>query len=158
VARKSTYDKLNGYREISGVEDYDFLLRMSSMGLRYTNLEDYFGYQVRLGREGNTISSFGIRQRKMHKYVFNLYCERKGNNKIDSFSNENLKKYTSTSNELEKIHSFSSKCLYKAIESKGNKQYLKMILNLILSLVSVYQIEYLYDRLRYRLIIRRYKK
>lgn len=26
LARKSVYDKLNGYREISGVEDYDFLL------------------------------------------------------------------------------------------------------------------------------------
>jgi hypothetical protein len=118
VARKSLYDELNGYREISGVEDYDFLLRMTSSSFKYTNLEDYFGYFVRLGRVGNTISSFGIRQRKMHSYAFKLYEERLKNQK-DSFSEENLKEYIKTSNILEKIHSFSSISLYKAIEAKG---------------------------------------
>lgn len=157
VARKSLYDKLYGYREISGVEDYDFLLRMTSAGFKYTNLEDYFGYFVRLGRVGNTISSFGIRQRKMHSYVFKLYKERVKNQK-DSFSEENLKDYIQTSNLLEKIHSFSSKNLYKAIESKGNKQYLKMLIYLLGSLISPYQINYLIDRLKYRNIIRKYKK
>ncbi|MGI6722761.1 MAG: glycosyltransferase family 2 protein [Arcobacteraceae bacterium] len=157
VARKSLYDKLYGYREISGVEDYDFLLRMTSSGFKYTNLEDYFGYFVRLGRVGNTISSFGIRQRKMHSYVFKLYKERVKNQK-DSFSEENLKDYIQTSNLLEKIHSFSSKNLYKAIESKGNKQYLKMLIYLLGSLISPYQINYLIDRLKYRNIIRKYKK
>ena len=157
VARKSVYDKLNGYREISGVEDYDFLLRMTSLGLRYTNLEDYFGYFVRLGRAGNTISSYGIRQIKMHEYAYNLFLERKDNNE-DSFSSSNLEKYIKTNSVLEKIHTFSSKSLYKAIEAKGNKQYLKMILHLIFSFVSIYQIKYLYKRLKYRLIVRRYKK
>jgi glycosyltransferase involved in cell wall biosynthesis len=157
VARKSTYDKLKGYREISGVEDYDFLLRMNSLGLRYTNLEDYFGYYVRLGREGNTISSFGIRQRKMHEYVYKLYKERTVNF-VDSLSPEALEKNISTNKILERIHSFSSKTLYKAIEAKGNKQYFRVAWNLILSLVSIYQIEYLYDRAKYRLIVRKYKK
>ena len=157
VARKNLYAKLNGYRELSGVEDYDFLLRMASSGFKYTNLEDYFGYFVRLGRVGNTISSFGIRQRKMHSYVFKLYKERVKNQK-DSFSEENLKDYIQTSNLLEKIHSFSSKNLYKAIESKGNKQYLKMLIYLLGSLISPYQINYLIDRLKYRNIIRKYKK
>ncbi len=157
VARKSLYEKLNGYREISGVEDYDFLLRMTSAGLKYTNLEDYFGYFVRLGRVGNTISSFGIRQRKMHSYVFKLYEERLKNQK-DSFSEEDLKSYIQTNNFLEKIHSFSSISLYKAIEAKGKKEYLKMLVYLLASLVSPYQISYLIDRLKYRNIIRKYKK
>lgn len=157
LARKSLYDKLNGYREMSGVEDYDFLLRMTSEGFKYTNLENYFGYFVRLGRVGNTISSFGIRQRKMHSYAFKLYKERLKNQK-DSFSQENLKNNIQTSDFLEKIHSFSSKNLYKAIESKGNKQYLKMFIYLLGSLVSPYQISYLIDRLKYRNIIRKYKK
>lgn len=157
VARKSLYEKLNGYREISGVEDYDFLLRMTSNGFKYTNLEDYFGYLVRLGRVGNTISSFGIRQRKMHSYVFKLYKERLKNGK-DSFSADNLNKYIKTSILLERIHSFSSKNLYKAIESKGEKKYFKTLMYLLTSLVSVYQISYLIDRIKYRNIIRKYKK
>ena len=127
------------------------------MGLKYTNLEDYFGYFVRLGRVGNTISSFGIRQRKMHSYAFKLYKERFKNNR-DSFSEESLKDYIKTNNFLEKIHSFSSKNLYKAIESKGNKQYLMMFAYLLASLVSLYQISYLIDRLKYRNIIRKNEK
>ena len=157
VARKSLYNKLKGYREISGVEDYDFLLRMTSLGLKYANLEDYFGYFVRLGREGNTISSFGIRQRKMHSYVYQLYKERL-KDKQDTFSKKNLTEYIKTSDFLEKIHSFSSKSLYKAIESKGEKRYFKMFMYLFFSLVSPYQINYLIDRFKYRNIIRRYKK
>ncbi|MBD3843488.1 MAG: glycosyltransferase family 2 protein [Campylobacterales bacterium] len=157
IARKSLYEELNGYREISGVEDYDFLLRMTSSNFKYTNLEDYFGYFVRLGRSGNTISNFGIRQRKMHSYVFKLYEERLKNQK-DSFSEEDLKEYTKTSGILETVHSFSSKMLYKAIEAKGEQKYLKTIIYLLASLVSPYQINYLIDRLKYRIIIRKYKK
>ncbi len=157
IARKSLYEKLNGYREISGVEDYDFLLRMTSSSFKYTNLEDYFGYFVRLGRVGNTISSFGIRQRKMHSYVFKLYKERLKNQK-DSFNEENLKKYIKTSNILEKIHSFSSRSLYKAIKAKGEKNYFKMMSYLFSSLMSPYQISYLIDRLKYRNIIGKYQK
>ena len=157
LAKKSLYEKLNGYREISGVEDYDFLLRMTSSGFKYTNLEYYFGYFVRLGRVGNTISSFGIRQRKMHSYVFKLYKERLKKQK-DSFSEESLENYIKTNNFLEKIHSFSSKNLYKAIESKGEKKYFKTLIYLLTSLVSPYQISYLIGRIKYRNIIRKYKK
>ena len=157
VAKKSIYDKLNGYREISGVEDYDFLLRMTSKGFRYTNLEDYFGYFVRLGREGNTISSFGVKQRKMHLYAYKLFLERKDKD-VDTFSEDNLYKNTITSNTLEKIHSFSSSSLYRAIEAKGEKNYFKMVYHLIVSLISPYQIKYLYDRIKYRLIVRNIKK
>lgn len=157
VTKKYIYDQLNGYRNIPASEDYDFLLRMTSSGFKYTNLEDYFGYFVRLGRVGNTISSFGIRQRKMHSYAFKLYEERLKNQK-DSFSEENLKEYIQTSNILEKIHSFSSKNLYKAIEAKGEKKYLKTLIYLLASLASPYQISYLIDRLKYRNIIRKYKK
>lgn len=157
VARKSLYDKLNGYRELPGVEDYDFVLRMTSIGLKYTNIEDYFGYFVRIGREGNTIRSFGIKQRKMHYYVFKLYKERLKKRK-DSFSEGDLNNYLKTPYFLEKLHVFSSKFLYKAIKAKGKKNYIKMVLFLLVSLVSPYQVKYLLDRLKYRLIILRYVK
>lgn len=157
VTKKCVYENLLGYRNIPASEDYDFLLRMTSSGLKYTNLEDYFGYFVRLGRSGNTISSFGIRQRKMKAYSYRLYKERM-KFKIDSFSEEDLKEYTKTSSILETVHSFSSKMLYKAIEAKGEKKYLKTLIYLLASLVSPYQISYLIDRLKYRNIIRKYKK
>ena len=64
VARKSVYTKLDGYRELSGAEDYDFLLRMTSAKLKYTNLETSFGYFVRVGRIGNTVNNLGLRQKK----------------------------------------------------------------------------------------------
>ena len=157
VARKNVYNKLNNYREISGVEDYDFLLRMTSQGLKYTNLENYFGYFVRLGRKGNTISSFGIRQRKMHSYVYGLFNKRKKNSS-DSFSKDNLIKAIKTNSFLEIIHTKSSKFLYRAIEAKWDRKYLKMFIYLIASLISPYQIGYLYARVRYRFIVRRYNK
>ena len=157
VARKSLYEKLGGYREIAGAEDYDFLLRMESMGFKYTNLEDYFGYFVRLGREGNTISRLGVRQRKMHSYVYKLYIERIKSGK-DSFNEKDLNEYIKTNYLLEKLHFFSAKSLYKAIDSKGKREYLKMFIYLLGSLVSPYQIGYLVDRLKYRNIIRKYKK
>lgn len=159
VARKSLYEKLNGYREMSGVEDYDFLLRMTSQGFKYTNLEDYFGYFVRLGREGNTISSFGIKQRKMKSYAFKLYIERLKNKKdSDSFNEEELRAFIKTNKVLESIHTFSSAKLYKAIEMKGREKYFKMIFYLLLSLVSPYQIIYLIERFQYHNLTKRAEK
>ncbi len=157
VARKTLYFKLDGYREVPGAEDYDFLLRITSKGFKYTNLEDYFGYFIRLGRSGNTVSSLGIKQRKIHSYVFKLYKERLERKK-DSFNEENLKRYIETNDFLERVHSFSSRSLYKAIESKGKKKYFRMLFYLLFSLISPYQIGYLIDRIKYRNIIRRYKK
>ncbi len=157
LARRNVYNKLNGYRELPGVEDYDFLLRMVTSGFRFTNLEDYFGYCVRIGRKGNTIDSLGIKQRKVHRYVYKLYKERLKKN-IDSYSIENLKKFIKTAPFLEKIHLFSSKNLYKAIKAKNEKKYFNLIFYLVLSLCSIYQINYLFDRIIYRMIIMKHKK
>ncbi|MEM3509358.1 MAG: glycosyltransferase family 2 protein [Nitrososphaerota archaeon] len=158
VARKILYNKLGGYRDIPGVEDYDFLLRMTSSGLRYTNLESYFGYFVRIARQGNTLNSLGIKQIKMHSYVFNLYKERLKNNNNDTFSFEKLNKIIKTNNILNKLHSISLKSLYKAIKLKNENRYFKMIPYLIFSLISPYQIIYLIRRTIYRIIIWKYKK
>ena len=157
VARRHVYDQLNGYRELSGVEDYDFLLRMTTLGLKYSNLEDYFGYYVRLGREGNTIESLGIKQRKMRKYAYSLFLEREKYGK-DSFSLEFLDSVINSSTIGTKLYSFSAQCLARAIRFRGHKCYFRMIVFLLLSLVSTYQVLYLYDSLIHRLIVRSFKK
>lgn len=92
AARREVYEKLDGYREIPYVEDYDFLLRMITLGYKFTNLEDYYGYSVRF-REGNTATSNGIEQIKAFEYVRNLYEERLQNkNNNDSHSEEKFYK------------------------------------------------------------------
>lgn len=153
AARKSLYDKLNGYRELSGVEDYDFLLRMTSSGYKYTNLEDYYGYFVRLGRGGNTISLMGVKQKKLHQYAYKFYLERldKG---TDSFSIEDLNTILETNQFLEKLYAFSSQYLYKAIESKGNKKYFKMLTYLIPALLSPHIVVHLYNRFKVKSMIK----
>lgn len=150
VARKRLYDQLKGYRDIPGVEDYDFLLRMTSEGYRYTNLEEYYGYCVRLGREGNTISTLGIVQIRMHKYVMKLH-EQRMRDGVDNFNIEEISKLSSTSNFGEKIHSFSSNFLFKAIVYKNRRKYFVSLIFILLALVSPYQVIYLFGRFKYKL-------
>ena len=124
VARKSVYTKLDGYRELSGAEDYDFLLRMISAKLKYTNLGAYFGCFFRLDRSGNSLDSLGLRQQKITDYIYKLFVERKKTG-VDSFSEENLKQATVTNIFLEKMYHFSLRFMYKAIKAKQNKNFLK---------------------------------
>lgn len=152
VARKSVYDKLGGYREISGVEDYDFLLRMLSSSLKFTNIQDYYGYYVRLGRAGNTISVYGLKQLKMRRYVYKLFLERKIKG-CDGFSVDELEKISDSNKLFRAIHFISNNALYRAIEYKGKKKYIRSLLYTLLSLSSFYQIRYLYERIIYRFIV-----
>lgn len=137
AARKSLYDTLNGYRELSGVEDY-------------------YGYFVRLGRGGNTISLMGVKQKKLHQYAYKLYLERL-NRGTDSFSMDNLNSILETNKFLEKLYAFSSRYLYKVIESKGNKKYFKMLTYLIPALLSPHIAIHLYNRFKVKSMINNFK-
>ncbi len=147
AARRHVYERLKGYREeLTGVEDYDFLLRMDSLGLKFTNLENYYGYSVRIGRNGNTNSLMGIQQRKLHEYAYKLYKQRKKNG-IDSLSLTDLEKNIYTHYLFEKLYKNSSLHLTKAIAYKHDKKYIKMTMELIMSLQSPHQIIFLQERI-----------
>lgn len=151
LARKKVYDKLNGYREMPGAEDYDFLLRMISSDMKCTNLTDYYGYYVRLGREGNTVSTNGLYQRKMHYYIYKLYEERVAKG-YDSFTtDENIK----SSQLSKKLFYIASIYHQKALESFSNKNYFKTILYTLMSFISPYKVHYYYYSFRYRLLLRK---
>lgn len=148
LARRSVYDKLQAYRDISGVEDYDFLLRARYKSLNITNLEDYYGYSVRIDRDGSTISTYGYKQLLLKKLV---YKEFKSSYR-KKINYEKIK----VNNVLVKLHAFSSSQLQMAIKSRSNNKKLKTITHLFLSIISPYQILYLFERLVIRHITRKY--
>ncbi len=150
VARREAYEKLNGYRELSGVEDYDFLLRMSSSGLFYSNLEEYFGYNIRIDRKGNTKDLIGLKQILLHKYAYNLYLQRLKYG-CDDFGGDIDDKMV-VSSFSQKIYNFSRVRLIYAIDAKKEKKYLIMFINLSLSLISPHQAYYLKNKFLARII------
>jgi glycosyltransferase involved in cell wall biosynthesis len=149
VARRSLYERLNGYREMAGVEDYDFLLRAISAGCKVTNVEDYYGYMVRIGRAGNSASSLGLKQRKMHAYAYKLYQRRK-TGKEDGFTLERFARAIASSSFETAVYRLSSRSLNAAIRHKARAEYLRMIVCLFGAFVSPAQAKYLYGRMRIR--------
>ncbi len=155
VTKKSVYEKLGGYREMAGIEDYDFLLRLTTAGVRYTNLQKYYGYYFRIGRPGNTASRIGIKQRKMKKYAFKLYEERKKKG-VDSFSTGRYNKVIQSNPFAEKVDLLSGKFLFYAVQAKGKKQNIRAKLFLLLSLISPHQLSQLYMNIRFKSLLKQY--
>jgi glycosyltransferase involved in cell wall biosynthesis len=152
MARRVVYKDLNGYREIVGCEDDDFILRADSLSFNYTNIEDDYSYYVRLGRGSNSNDLLGLRKIKMRKYVYKLHLERGKCNAQDSFSASSLERSIQSGRILSYLHSKSNIFLYKAIQYKGSNFFLLSGIYLALSCISIYQIQYLYERIMIRLI------
>lgn len=152
IARREVYTKLNGYREIPGTEDYDFTLRAISNGFMIGNLENYYGYYVRISRAGNTINRLGFVQRKMHYYTYNLYVQRLKRG-YDNYNNKDIIELSKSNILSKKIFVFSSHFLNRSIYFHSNKSIFFSIIYLLLSLISKYQVKYLYYRLIYRFIL-----
>lgn len=152
LAKREVYTKLNGYREIPGAEDYDFLLRMLSMGFYFTNIDGY-DYSVRI-RDGNTNTTIGFNQRLMSNYVVNLYKLREEGGD-DGFSVKNIESYLNSFNGYKENFDRSNEYLRKSIFFKSNKEYIKMIYYLFKSvIISKFQFNYVLKRLLFKIIIR----
>lgn len=150
MCKKDVYSRLNGYRELSGAEDYDFVLRLISSGMKAINIADYYGYYVRIAREGNTISSTGLLQKKLHEKIYSMYKKRIKYG-MDDFEKLSLSKPLDISNVA---YIYAVKKFNEAKISRVNKNYFRMILNLILSMVSPHQMHAYYLRLMYRIKVR----
>lgn len=150
LARKDVYNVLNGYREIPGAEDYDFLLRMHSKGLLFTNLDSY-EYSVRI-RNGNTTSTIGFNQRLMSNYVVDLYNKRK-KNQADNYSLENIQNYLDRHQKYKDKFDESNQFLRIAFTAKAQKKFLKMVIFIFLSILkSKFQFQYLLKRLFFKIL------
>lgn len=151
VAKREVYESLGGYRELSGVEDYDFLLRMNTSGFKYTNLELYYGYNIRIERAGNTKDLMGLRQIKLHRYAYKLYVQRRYRG-VDDFP-KGLSQSLETGVLSNKLYNLSLMFLIKAIERKKEKKIFSMSFFLLASLISPYQIYYIKNKLVYRFLM-----
>lgn len=131
LARKEVYTTLCGYR-MPTVEDYDFLLRMRTSGLRFTNVNECL-YKVRI-RNGNTVSSQGLKQRLSALYAWKLHNERiKKGIKTDSFSLANYNQATTFSSLESANYQRSANFLNLAMVKRHS--VMKMIMYICLSLI-----------------------
>lgn len=146
LCRASVYKNLNGYR-FPSVEDYDFLLRMITSGYKFANIPGYIGMKIRI-RDGSTSTLFGVSQRRAFNFVRQLYNERLRFG-VECTDSEVFEKYISSS-KLVKLHSLSNALSKRAVLSRSAMKY---ILFLISAIVSPYQAQYIYCRVRAKLII-----
>lgn len=148
LAKTEVYQKLNGYRDISGAEDYDFLLRLKTNNLKFTNIDDKL-YSIRL-RNGNSLSTMGYEQRLLSMYVYKLFLERKKYSS-DSYSGnlDNIGYDIKECNDFK----YSINNLKKAIMYKNEKQYFKMLINLARAILSSrVQRLYIFNRVKFKII------
>ena len=146
LARKEVYTTLCGYR-MPTVEDYDFLLRMLATGLRFTNVNECL-YKVRI-RNGNTVSTQGLKQRLSASYAWKLHNERiyKGL-KTDSFSLENYNHAVKFTQRRSANYQRSANFLNRAMAKKHS--LMKMLINISLSILYSpwIQVPFLINRLK----------
>lgn len=149
LARRFVYEELKGYRDIPYVEDYDFLLRGEIKGFKYANV-DIPVYKCRL-RNGNTISSNGLLQRKSFYYVKKLHKKELKTGK-DMFCEDDYKKAIACTDKQKKCYAIAAMYLNRAVCNKKRPFY--MALNLIISVVkSRYILFYLISVVRFRLLM-----
>lgn len=75
IMRKTLFEKLSGYRNLPGGEDYDLLLRIIDLGIPIANLPDLL-LQYRVRSTGETVAR-SCTQKLCFKYVQRLYLERR---------------------------------------------------------------------------------
>ena len=148
MARRKVYNELHGYRDIPYAEDFDFLLRGKIKGFRYANVDKYL-YSVR-HRNGNTVSSNGLVQRKTVAYVKKIHrLERL--DKQNHFNVDEYKTCISCSQDEQEAYYHAALLLSAAIKNKSNK--MMMISRTIrAALSSSYIFSYLIDATMVRII------
>lgn len=149
LCKTSIYTELDGYRNILGAEDYDFILRTLSRGYKIKNLDDRL-YSVRI-RQGNTISTIGFKQLISHQYCVQLYKERLKNHNQDSFNdNYLLGLYDLEMVEQDKF-TYDYANFKKGFLMLKSKKVLGVYYVALAYICSPYIRSYLNDRIMYRL-------
>lgn len=103
MMRRSLFEKLNGYRNFECSQDYDFILRTITEGLKIYNSHDVLvNYRV---RESSISVSKGYKQHVIAKYILECYFTRKMTGE-DDFTLEHLNLYLSEKMKRDTENSF----------------------------------------------------
>ena len=153
MCKRSVYDILEGYRELGGSEDYDFLLRAATQNMRMVNLP-FYGYSVRI-RSGNTQTTNGLRQRKIVHYIRKLYKQRLklGEDFFDAINFN--KKFSNNRIELF-IHNRAVSFTNLALKYRSERYYVKFLLSALLACFSPYQARFFIDSIIAKIILKKY--
>jgi glycosyltransferase involved in cell wall biosynthesis len=147
LARSEVYRELSGYREISFVEDYDFLLRAASAGFRISNLPEPL--MLIRTRSGNTSSR--LEQRKAHYYVIDLYRERQKHGR-DSFSRKRFERVVKCGKVENSAFRLAMRCVQTGLQS--HNRALRYLLPAFSAILSPWQARYFFDRIRFKATLR----
>jgi glycosyltransferase involved in cell wall biosynthesis len=146
LCHADVYKKLGGYRQLAPAEDYDFLLRLDTLGLKYGNHPE--ALMMIRSRDGNTASVASLKQRKAQNYVLSLYKQRISNKLADSYSLKEFQNATRSTVLIEYLHKRSSAYLARSVKTPG---LVRCITYLFVSvLLSPYNAQYVWRRLMYR--------
>jgi glycosyltransferase involved in cell wall biosynthesis len=147
-ARRELYEKLSGYRQLVGAEDYDFLLRAVTSGFKIANLSDHL-MRMRI-RAGNTAHIAGLKQRKMHRYVVRLHRERLRRG-ADSFSCSGCENAVRASSVASSSHRAAARLVQAAFGNSSKVR--RLCLFALAAVISPWQARYFWDRLMWRLTL-----
>ena len=146
MCRRIVYDLVGPYR-FPGVEDYDFLLRMITLGMKFDNIPSYL-YSVRI-RNGNTSTTIGYRQYMSAKIVYSLYKDRlKLGFELERKFNENIAK--------EQRYSYALNNVRLGLENFRNRHYIHFLYFILVSFIFAPKIviSLTYDRIVFNLYLR----
>jgi glycosyltransferase involved in cell wall biosynthesis len=146
------YDLLGGYRNVPGVEDYDFILRMRTKKLKFAVVDDYYGYYYRQNTESGSVQMFGAGRIKSRVYIYKMYRERLKNGK-DSYSEREYQKNIKTSSFFKKIYKISLKNYLIGMEYYRNKKILLSLMHLLKVIISPHFLYYIYTRIMYKRVV-----
>ncbi len=146
LARREVYDTLQGYREMSNSQDYDFLLRAWTAGFSLSNLPDAL-MQIRT-RHGNNSSR--LEQRKAHYYIRSLCRERMKHGR-DSFTKEKYDRIVKPGKLENAAYRLALMCARRGLLVRHS---IKPFIYLPLSaMLSPWQARYFFDSIRFKLAL-----
>lgn len=145
LARREVYDAVGEYR-LASVEDYDFLLRANAAGYHLDNINGYFGMKIRM-RAGNTVSRFGIVQRRLfnHTRRVNLTTLEQGPIHHATISEDNLVQRF-RSGPIAKLHYLSD--IFSNIATQSSSKPFRYLMHGISGITSPFKAQYYYFTLR----------
>lgn len=147
LAKRDVYHALSGYRELAPAEDYDFLLRAHTRGFIIDNIDEPL-MKIRC-REGNTADLAGLKQRKAHYYVIELYKKRRAHKHgQDTFDTIEYKNYVGYSNTEKKFYDLSIFFIKKGFSRQNFFQ--RSTLFFFASMLSRWQFRYAVNRIIFK--------